>query len=931
MVDEFTGHISQPGAANKTTKAISDAMTKTIATVFNANNHKVRLLHGDAESINNALRPSMGTIGIRVASSLPGDHAQRAERSTQTVQQRSRSIIDALPYHLPTECELLLQQSVGETLNNSVCKASAPSTPNELVFAFRPQRQPVPFGRCAMVSVTDDRKLKLAQDNKTSIKLIPITELAVSMGLDPGTDKNKFLLANGSVVIRRPIGPIMPRSFIPFGWIPKSTTFQLTAASHQPTDPDQPLSSNAETPQQQPTIAVLPTTNAVIQDIPPAKSTPPNSTDQPDTTTTASIDTTNQPTPTQLPAKPNQTPSPDNQPPPTTSARTFRYQARTFSLVNALQRKTGHQLRKQANATAAALRDRTHRLTNPPPPTLNNRTTERRPVPPARQQNEFTIAKSLLYLDPTKVNAAIDKEMHKVFIKYKSLKIINPSEVEKNAVHVRAQVIIREKTNKDVTARMALDGGSQPPGTYGLTHAGTSDATHRMFVLATAMADAATRGVQLITFSYDIPAAFLNKNPLTREHTGGRQLVTHMPEGLPAPYNSATAEVQGAHYGLKQSNHIHDQALIKLHTDNNFARMPSSPYTFQTKSARDPTAKLTVSMHVDDADGNTTDPELYENYKKLISDRYGEDVVFHSPSKGICGQVVKTHPDGSITLHCGPYIEKMLARIGMELVPAALCPEVEGLFSESIDPTPLSPAATSEFKTVNGELIHILTVRFDVKKQVVYLLTRNENPDQSDFLKQLHVLRYLKATQEFGPTFSNNPKDYPNGVQIHSASDCAHNVHTGGQSHGAYTLTVGGVGANTAPFLHYSAKEKGVSLSPMEGEYTTLSKTAKTLIHYRQFAADLGFVQTAPSIMLEDNNSSIKLVTTPLIPAKSRHIDLKFHHIRWAHQTKQILPQHQGSQDIVPDAATKHVGPSRFLFFRQQMFKGRPLEYSNNV
>ena len=168
-------------------------------------------------------------------------------------------------------------------------------------------------------------------------------------------------------------------------------------------------------------------------------------------------------------------------------------------------------------------------------------------------------------------------------------------------------------------------------------------------------------------------------------------------------------------------------------------------------------------------------------------------------------------------------------------------------------------------------------------------------------------------------------------MEIHSASDCAHNVHTGGQSHGAYTLTVGGVGANTAPFLHYSAKEKGVSLSPMEGEYTTLSKTAKTLIHYRQFAADLGFVQTAPSIMLEDNNSSIKLVTTPLIPAKSRHIDLKFHHIRWAHQTKQILPQHQGSHDIVPDAATKHVGPSRFLFFRQQMFKGRPLEYSNNV
>ena len=115
-------------------------------------------------------------------------------------------------------------------------------------------------------------------------------------------------------------------------------------------------------------------------------------------------------------------------------------------------------------------------------------------------------------------------------------------------------------------------------------------------------------------------------------------------------------------------------------------------------------------------------------------------------------------------------------------------------------------------------------------------------------------------------------------------------------------------------------KGKGVSLHPHEGEYVILSRTAKQLIHWRQFAEDLGFPQKNPSVMLTDNSTSINLTKAPLIPAKSRHIALKHHHIRWAYKTNQIIAQHQGTNDIVPDAATKHVGPSRFLFFRKQLF-----------
>lgn len=580
---------------------------------------------------------------------------------------------------------------------------------------------------------------------------------------------------------------------------------------------------------------------------------------------------------------------------------------------------TGHQIRKQLLIRNASLRDRLHRQENPTSQSLSNRATDIRPSPPLRQQNEFPLAKALTALDPTKVNAAVAKEVDKVFTKYISLRRIPPSLVEPNAVFVRSKLIIREKTNKDVTARLALDGSQQPPHTYGDTHAGTSDAPHRIFVLATSVADAAHRGKTLITFDFDLPAAFINKNALTREHTGQTQLFTRMPKDLPPPHGNALCEVIGAHYGLKQSNHIYDQDFISLMLNDGFTPTPSHPYTFTKHSITSPLDKIVVSMHVDDGDGNTTSPELYADFQQLITTRYGP-LEFHSPSRGTCGQIQTSHPDGSITLHHGPYILKMLSRVGMDLVPPALSPDIKGLFDKSVDTTPLSAKATAEFRTVNGELIHILPLRHDIRKVVTHLLTLGESPDNTAYLKQLHLLRYLKSTPTLGPTFSASPSNYPNGVEIHSASDCAHNVHPNGQSHGAYLLTVGKVGATTAPFLSYSAAEKGVSLSPTEGEYVTLSKTAKTLIHFRQFATDLGFPQLTPSTMLEDNASSIHLTTAPLIPSKSRHIALKYHHVRWAYKTKQILPRHQGTNDIVPDAATKHVGPSRFLYFRHQVF-----------
>jgi len=126
MVDEHTGHISQPGVPSKSNAALATGIQNIIHTKYNANGHRVDSLHGDAERVNISLAPFLGSIGTRLKISLPGHHAHRAERTTQTISNRDRSVLSHLPYEIPPELTLLLSQSVGETLNNSVCKHPSP-------------------------------------------------------------------------------------------------------------------------------------------------------------------------------------------------------------------------------------------------------------------------------------------------------------------------------------------------------------------------------------------------------------------------------------------------------------------------------------------------------------------------------------------------------------------------------------------------------------------------------------------------------------------------------------------------------------------------------------------------------------------------------------------------------------------------------------
>ena len=579
LVDEFTGHLSIFGAKSKSTRAMFQAIQHTIATTYNANQHRVATIHGDCEKINTSLAGPLGSLGIRLQTSPPGEHAARVERYILTLRQLSLATLSTLPYILPPKYTLYLHKAIAFIRNSLINSRSSPSTPNELVHGTKPKYRIFPFGACCMVTQHIDKRLALSHAHNTSVSLEAKAEIGVCMGHDHVTGRTLFVLANGAIVPRRPTSQLPP-TYTPFNWTPK--TFTIASNLPLPTTsqslPQPAPNSVVQLPHTPHTHAI----NLIMDHIPEAHGSPsPNlllrsaqhniiplvttlhshATNPqtitgdplqiqptiPSITPNASIPPGNSSPPlpfppiTPGPQQPNPVPlSPDPSPPipdtipPTPVAAIIPSPDITPSTRPTRSRlppgiwkgaclavRTTAVHRKIHLAKQAAIRNRNHRLNNPT--TLNNRATLIQPQPLQNQQAEMSIRRATSIFPASDISSGISKELGKHFVTYKSLKLIPRSAIEKKAVFLRSQIFLKKKSNGLITARLAIDGSKQPRSTYNDTYAGTSDTTNRAFILQAYLADAAHRNCldNLLIGDFDFPGAFLH-NPLTRAMTNGQ-------------------------------------------------------------------------------------------------------------------------------------------------------------------------------------------------------------------------------------------------------------------------------------------------------------------------------------------------------------------------------------------------------------------------
>lgn len=228
-VDEYSGYIHFVTIKDKTQLSLEEGFYKLIGE-YKSNGHTIKKISTDSETNLTACQSFLGHQGVKLHQSPPYQHAQRVERYVRTVKDRMRTLLDSLPYHLPTKL-------YGELINNIVTWLN--DTPNTIRLTQTPRmvmegtkldlnrRKPDEFGSIAMFHY----------NNRTSNnKMVPRAELGIILG--PATTSyntvRAYLFSSEVVAIRSNYNILqhIPKNFT---WKLKKNTQEssVTAKSNQ--------------------------------------------------------------------------------------------------------------------------------------------------------------------------------------------------------------------------------------------------------------------------------------------------------------------------------------------------------------------------------------------------------------------------------------------------------------------------------------------------------------------------------------------------------------------------------------------------------------------------------------------------------------------------------------------------------------------------
>jgi hypothetical protein len=169
------------------------------------------------------------------------------------------------------------------------------------------------------------------------------------------------------------------------------------------------------------------------------------------------------------------------------------------------------------------------------------------------------------------------------------------------------------------------------------------------------------------------------------------------------------------------------------------------------------------------------------------------------------------------------------------------------------------------------------------------------------WLALIHVLRYVKHTASYQIEYKAS---HELKLQCYSDADWAGDLDTRKSTSGYIALLCGG------PIAWHSCKQTLVSTSTCEAEYIGLSGAGKETQYLRNLLNTFGLDQTEPgdvsvSELYGDNKGANFLADNPKTNNRTKHIEIKYHHIRCLTKRKIMKVIYVPTCDMLADMLTK--------------------------
>jgi hypothetical protein len=271
-------------------------------------------------------------------------------------------------------------------------------------------------------------------------------------------------------------------------------------------------------------------------------------------------------------------------------------------------------------------------------------------------------------------------------------------------------------------------------------------------------------------------------------------------------------------------------------------------------------------------------------------------------AKQFLGLEIERQDSGAITLGQAKYIQTILKRFGMEDANTA--------------PTPLHDKTTRSGtgRRVGSRrwlLPEYCRQSVDIAFAVSALSRYSTRPFTSHLTAAKRVLRYLKSAADFKLVFPRSPTD-SSPLVGYTDSDFARDIN-GRKSQGGYIFK-----AYSGPVSWKSYKQSMVALSTTEAEYVACSEAAREAQWLAKLHKDVVGNLGNPLPVRTDSNGALKNIQAAGYgKSRNKHINVKFHHCRDLHATRELEFSYVSTNDNLADIMTKALGPEKHRGFTE--------------
>jgi hypothetical protein len=116
--------------------------------------------------------------------------------------------------------------------------------------------------------------------------------------------------------------------------------------------------------------------------------------------------------------------------------------------------------------------------------------------------------------------------------------------------------------------------------------------------------------------------------------------------------------------------------------------------------------------------------------------------------------------------------------------------------------------------------------------------------------------------------------------------------------------------------IDWSSKlQSTVATSSANAETVAAFDSSKNVFYYRQFLDELGYPQSSPTTLWEDNTACIAQSKNPIQSSKTKHMHIKYNYVRDLAEASEIKLEYICTEDQIADIFTKALPLRLFARF----------------